>query len=1154
MKKNGVTARVSPAFVKWSDETENNINAVESCKGRKKSHSEEGENSGTRTSLKTINTRTHDCDRTISESKISTSNVKVAFAKDSSSYNNAQSSKMRLIFASIGKLMCLPACFRVQFSSHQLEEIYQRYYCRHKLDRILYIILLDFVVNLCLITMYSVVFIKSNPTQVNRIIMTSTFCALNLSFIILYFLKLFPARVFKFLPYIVWFTVFFQLQVDLAIGYDPLVPSDSVGMFLFFMFITNVMLPASLPLCAAMSLLAAVGHIVITSSFATQNKEYFGRQLGANILLFVCSNIIGAIDSYIADRRQRRSVLETRQSLEVKIALESENRQQRRLLHSVLPKHVATEMVNDLENDGTFLKDGAFNKLFIRRHQECSILFADIVGFTELSSKCTAEELIITLNELFANFDKIGTKNSCQRIKILGDCYYCIAGLDDNKAHAQCAVEMGRDMISHIAKVRRQTGVKTLDMRVGVHTGSVLAGVLGKIKWQFDAWSNDVTLANSMESGGIPGRVHISEPTYNCVKLDYDVEPGEGHTRNDFIKEQGVKTFLIVRRKNEDGDETASSPSVESVDAMWLTEPSSKEKRRTSSPIVELITGDKQRIINREDMEFRRVSLFDEEESEKTDSSTATCERNLNKLLSDVLDERAGGVREKMNPFTLRFVESDCEFQYALEKQEMSGGSLFCLCVIIVFCFFVELAILPRSLRNYLTFSLGFLFLAIPTVLTAAVSFQCFPKFLMDISNVLDNSKPARTLLAALSVSLLAGTELIDMLGCTATKLDKTDVALRYNRSEYLDPLSPSCEYPQYFSYNGILILVGISVLVQLSHSLKVLLTLVVLLTYCTINIFVQQDIYDNYDAYVHYSHEHTSFVPKKYFSSVIMGLCFCILVLHGRQAERTARLLFLWKMEAFEKKTELEKIRERNQKLVNNILPEHVADYFLQHQNKDETDLYSQSYKYVTVMFASIPNFDEFYSEDQINDGGKECIRFLNEIINDFDEVLAEARFRSIEKIKTIKSTYMAAAGLKPECESQHSENWEQVVTVVDFALALRDKLDSINAECFNQFVLRVGICQGPVVAGVIGAKKPHYDIWGNTVNVASRMESTGKAGYMQVTEQTYEILKDRGFKFIYRGPVKVKGKGQLVTYYLTGREAKEKTVHLNLPNMVAI
>lgn len=1154
MKKTIRSARVSPSAVKWSDEVEN-----KDCASKDVVIVQEAESSGGHSvpSLNVQNSAPSRLSRSVSQStKISTSNVKVAFAKDTHR-NDTQASKMRLLLSSMRKLLCLSSCFKVEFTSRQLEEIYQRYYCRQKLDRILYIILLDFVVNLCLIAMYSAVFEKSNPTQVNRLIITCTFCALNLTLMILHFLKLFPQRIFSWLPYIVWFTVFFQLQVDLAVGYDPLVPSDSVGMFVFFMFISFVMLPASLPLCTALALLAGMGHIVITSIFAKQNREYFGRQMGANILLFVCTNILGAIDYYIADRKQRRSVLETRQSLEVKITLESENLQQRRLLHSVLPKHVATEMANDIEADGTILKDGEFNKLFIRRHEECSILFADIVGFTELSSKCTAEELIITLNELFANFDKIGTKNSCQRIKILGDCYYCIAGLDDDKIHAQSAVEMGRDMIKHIAKVRRETGVKTLDMRVGIHTGSVLAGVLGKYKWQFDAWSNDVTLANSMESGGIPGRVHISESTFNCVKLVYEVEPGEGHTRNDFIKEKGIKTYLIVRKKNDGEDSKISAAaSQESEDFTWLAEPSSNETRRTSSPIMEIINAasqweDKDSIINKDELEFRRVSLFDEpEDSEKSDASITTNERSLNKLLADVLDERAGGVKEKMNPFTLRFIDIDCEFQYALEKQEMSGESLVCLCIVIVFCFFVELTIFPRTLRNYLTFSLGMLLLLIPTIITVAANIpKYFPQCLVQFSNVLDSSKPARTLVAALCVTLLASTELIDMLGCETTPLTEEQVRLRYNRSEPLDPTSPACEYPQYFSYNGILILLGISVLVQLSHSLKVLLIMGVVMAYCIINTSAKYQIYDNYDTYVHYNHN-TTYVPKKYFSSVIMSLSFLILVLHGRQVERTARLLFLWKMEAFKKRKEVEKIRARNRKLVDNILPQHVADYFLQHQSKDETELYSHSYKYVTVIFASIPNFDEFYSEDQINDGGKECIRFLNEIINDFDEVLSEARFRSIEKIKTIKSTYMAAAGLKPEYESQDSEHWQQLVDVVDFALALRDKLESINQECFNNFVLRVGICQGPVVAGVIGAKKPHYDIWGNTVNVASRMESTGKAGYMQVTEQTYEILKDKGFKFIYRGPVKVKGKGQLVTYYLTGRE--EKKDHLPLPNMV--
>lgn len=277
MKKNGSTTRVSPASVKWSDDIENNAGAARRTDNV--TNSEDGESSSGSSSLKTINTRTHNIARSISESKISTSNVKVAFAKDNSRNNNTQTSKMRLIFASMGKLFCLPSCFKVEFASRQLEDIYQRYYCRQKLDRILYIILLDFVVNLCLIAMYSVVFTKSNPTQVKRLIVTCTFCALNLSFIVLYFLKLFPRRIFKWLPYIVWFTVFFQLQIDLAMGYDPLVPSDSVGMFVFFMFISNVMLPASLPLCTALALLSGMGHIVITSIFAKQNREYFGRQV-----------------------------------------------------------------------------------------------------------------------------------------------------------------------------------------------------------------------------------------------------------------------------------------------------------------------------------------------------------------------------------------------------------------------------------------------------------------------------------------------------------------------------------------------------------------------------------------------------------------------------------------------------------------------------------------------------------------------------------------------------------------------------------------------------------------------------------------------------------------------------------------------------------
>ncbi|MGC9502813.1 adenylate/guanylate cyclase domain-containing protein [Baaleninema sp.] len=209
---------------------------------------------------------------------------------------------------------------------------------------------------------------------------------------------------------------------------------------------------------------------------------------------------------------------------------------------------------------------------------------------------------------------------------------------------------------------------------------------------------------------------------------------------------------------------------------------------------------------------------------------------------------------------------------------------------------------------------------------------------------------------------------------------------------------------------------------------------------------------------------------------------------------------------------------QERAENLLLNILPETIVDRL-----KHDRSAIAESFDEVSILFADIVGFTPLSAQLT----PIELVDLLNLMFSTFDR-LAE-RF-GLEKIKTIGDAYMVASGL-PLPRPDHAE------AIADMALEMQAAVKRFHDEGGHTFQIRVGVNTGVVVAGVIGTKKFIYDLWGDAVNVASRMESSGEPGRIQLTQATYELLKDN-YIFEKRGTVTVKGKGEMSTYWLKGRK----------------
>jgi class 3 adenylate cyclase len=208
---------------------------------------------------------------------------------------------------------------------------------------------------------------------------------------------------------------------------------------------------------------------------------------------------------------------------------------------------------------------------------------------------------------------------------------------------------------------------------------------------------------------------------------------------------------------------------------------------------------------------------------------------------------------------------------------------------------------------------------------------------------------------------------------------------------------------------------------------------------------------------------------------------------------------------------------QQRSERLLLNVLPAPIADRLKQGEG-----VIADAFPEVTVLFADMVDFTR--RSRQV--GPAQVVATLNKLFSAFDRL---AQRHGLEKIKTIGDAYMVAGGL-PQPRPDHAE------AVAEMALAMQAEVTRHTDPSGQPLQVRIGIDTGPVEAGVIGTTKFSYDLWGDTVNTASRMESHGIAGCIQVTERTYQRLRD-GYRFQRRGPIQVRGMGEMDTWFLLAR-----------------
>ncbi|XP_045479843.1 adenylate cyclase type 9 isoform X3 [Harmonia axyridis] len=1169
-----------------------------------------------------------------------------------------------------------------------------------------------------------------------------------------------------------------------------------------------------IPMKFYMCIIAGISYSVLfeTLTLTFEETSFHIYILIVRFMSHFCIHLIGLHILIMTNVRFRNTFMKVGQSLLVRRQLESEKKLKENMIHSLMPPSVATWLLDDDEN---FTKNGMeqrnsdpatndlgriFRPFNMNRMEKVSILFADIVGFTKMSSNKSAEELVEILNNLFQRFDHLCEYHNCEKISTLGDCYYCVSGCPEPRPdHAKCCVEMGLSMIQAIKQFDEEKN-EGVNMRVGIHTGTVLCGIVGTKRFKFDVWSNDVTLANRMESTGKPGMVHISETTLEYLDGAYLTEETESihglktyfilgkmgdktpsysgsfraegrqrycnslrlfvsppissptlspqsrprvlscDTTSNFLKQTSYNPNMLspdvckikasslpsildseneqetdmkemageqiktptstaseekyttpkgkswrlskllrksdqLRKDNQDlldvnqADSTSSTatqsgykqvPTIietsngtpvlngrrkdswldvvfnasnpyledqkESIDVKsyisqsrsdmgqyelapneltnfvrggsyrsqysrspresldLLQRAGSSRSRRGRSPNLDIVPTE--RLTSVANLDDHHYANSRKDSGIKSNSRRSSIQQDAISIFQidvscgDILQQRVSGyytssqssisspqnanVRMRTSPFFDKFgtciqnlrKQSDRQLIKCVQENVKSRSSYFIKPPLSKLTLFFNDEQMEQDYRTNVH-SLNDQNESIVTLANSRFNtyFDIFVSFVV-------------LFVTAITLLILHGfTELwlIMFLIFIVIQLCGFIFCLTYVLNAMERVCSCLSRFYRWNLFGGVLVSLPV-ITVMINFCTKVILPLSsdylytflllvglvhfcnftqlncwmknILATICSgvfISLFLTEScptpslenilgLSTNPVAqHCHYLYKH----------EIVMDLFLILFLvwLLNREFEITYRLSFHTGYIANRDKIHVQSLKNQADYLIYNIVPEHVAEQLKKNAK------YSENFNNVGIIFASIVNFNEMYDESYL--GGKEFLRVLNELIGDFDELLDRPEFQSIEKIKTIGSTFMAASGLNSELRREQVDPNDHLFALMDFALELQKVVEDFNRDLLEfNLIIRIGYNFGDVTAAVIGNTKLYYDIWGDAVNIASRMDTTGVNGHIQIGENCLSVLQQR-YAFKPRGSIFVKGKDNMNVYLLEHKKS---------------